>query len=120
MGIYLYRALTQDGREVSGSLEYAEERAVLAYLEAQGYIPVEIALGREGSGGAFEALPQRPITHQQETHPSAALDDPHHRLDQRRATAAEGVEHGVAGAGHRLEAEVHRGLGARRGEDVVR
>jgi general secretion pathway protein F len=52
MGVYLYRALTQDGREVSGTLEYPEERAVLAYLEAQGYIPVEIALGREGSGGA--------------------------------------------------------------------
>ena len=52
MGVYLYRALTHDGREVSGRLEYPEERAVLAYLEAQGYIPVEIALGREGSGGA--------------------------------------------------------------------
>jgi general secretion pathway protein F len=52
MGLYLYRALTQDGREVSGSLEYPEESAVLAYLESQGYIPVEIASGREGAGGA--------------------------------------------------------------------
>jgi len=50
MGIYLYRALTQDGREVSGSLEYPEESAVLTYLESQGYIPVEIAPARQGAG----------------------------------------------------------------------
>lgn len=55
MGIYLYRALTQDGREVSGSLEYPEERSVLAYLESQGYIPVEIAPGKDGADGQANA-----------------------------------------------------------------
>ena len=44
MGIYQYRALTQDGREVSGALEYPEEGSVLAFLEAQGYIPIDIEL----------------------------------------------------------------------------
>ncbi len=44
MGIYQYRALTQDGREVSGALEYSEEGSVLAFLEAQGYIPIDIEL----------------------------------------------------------------------------
>ena len=42
MGHYQYKALTQDGREVSGSLEYPEEQSVLIYLESQGYIPVDI------------------------------------------------------------------------------
>lgn len=42
MTIYQYTALTQDGREVSGSLEFPGEQAVLSYLETQGYIPVEI------------------------------------------------------------------------------
>jgi len=42
MGVYSYRALTQDGREINGMLEYPEERFVLAYLETQGYIPVDI------------------------------------------------------------------------------
>jgi general secretion pathway protein F len=55
MGVYLYRALTQDGREVSGSLDYPEEREVLAYLESQGYIPVDIAPGRQGAGNAATA-----------------------------------------------------------------
>ena len=55
MGVYLYRALTQDGREVSGSLDYPEEREVLAYLESQGYIPVDIAPGRQGAGNASAA-----------------------------------------------------------------
>ena len=49
MGIYQYKALTQDGREVSGSLEYPEERAVLAFLEAQGYIPVDIKLSGDSA-----------------------------------------------------------------------
>ena len=49
MGLYLYRALTQDGREISGSLDYSEEREVLAYLESQGYIPVNIAPGESGA-----------------------------------------------------------------------
>lgn len=63
MGVYLYRALTQDGREVSGSLEYPEERAVLAWLEAQGYIPIEIALGNEGAGNpsATNGIPAREL-----------------------------------------------------------
>jgi len=50
MGIYLYKALTQDGREVSGSLEYPEERSVLAFLEAQGYIPIDIELKKDNGG----------------------------------------------------------------------
>jgi len=50
MGLYLYKALTQDGREVSGSLEYPEERSVLAFLEAQGYIPVDIELKKDNGG----------------------------------------------------------------------
>ena len=49
MAVYLYRALTQDGREVSGTLEYPEERSVLAYLESQGYIPVDIEVRKEGA-----------------------------------------------------------------------
>ncbi len=63
MGVYLYRALTQDGREVSGRLEYPEESAVLAYLESQGYIPVEIAPGQEGAGNAAAAagIPAREL-----------------------------------------------------------
>ena len=63
MGMYLYRALTQDGREVSGSLEYAEERAVLAWLESQGYIPVDIVPGHEGAGGpsAASGIPAREL-----------------------------------------------------------
>ena len=55
MGVYVYRALTQDGREVSGALDYPEEREVLAYLESQGYIPVDIAPGRQGAGDATAA-----------------------------------------------------------------
>jgi general secretion pathway protein F len=50
VGIYLYKALTQDGRQVSGSLEYPEERSVLAYLETQGYIPVDIELSKNDEG----------------------------------------------------------------------
>ena len=50
MGIYLYKALTQDGRQVSGSLEYPEESSVLAYLETQGYIPVDIELSKNDEG----------------------------------------------------------------------
>jgi general secretion pathway protein F len=63
MGLYLYRALTQDGREVSGSLEYPEERAVLAWLESQGYIPLDIAPGHEGAGdpSASSGIPAREL-----------------------------------------------------------
>jgi general secretion pathway protein F len=63
MGVYLYRALTQDGREVSGSLEYPEERAVLTWLESQGYIPVDIAPGHEGAGDPSTAsgIPAREL-----------------------------------------------------------
>ena len=53
MGIYQYKALTQDGREVSGSLDYPEESSVLAFLETQGYIPVDIEL----SGDNAHAVP---------------------------------------------------------------
>jgi general secretion pathway protein F len=42
MGVYQYKALTQDGREISGSLDYPEEQSVLIYLESQGFIPVDI------------------------------------------------------------------------------
>ena len=42
MGIYQYKALTQDGREVTGSLENVEEQSVLSYLESQGFIPLDI------------------------------------------------------------------------------
>jgi general secretion pathway protein F len=51
MGIYQYKALTQDGHEVSGALEYPEERSVLAYLETQGYIPVDIELRKDSAAG---------------------------------------------------------------------
>ncbi|MDH3762257.1 MAG: type II secretion system F family protein [Gammaproteobacteria bacterium] len=51
MGIYQYKALTQDGREVSGALEYPEERSVLAWLEDQGYIPVDIELRKDSAAG---------------------------------------------------------------------
>ena len=50
MGIYQYKALTQDGREVSGALEYPEEGSVLAFLEAQGYIPIDIEFKGDGNG----------------------------------------------------------------------
>lgn len=46
MGIYLYKALTPDGREVNGSADFDEERSVLAFLESQGYIPLDIELRR--------------------------------------------------------------------------
>ena len=42
MGVYQYKALTKDGREISGSLDYPEEQSVLIYLESQGLIPVDI------------------------------------------------------------------------------
>ena len=42
MGIYQYKALTQDGREIFGSLEDVEEQSVLTYLESQGFIPLDI------------------------------------------------------------------------------
>ena len=47
MGSYQYKALTQDGREVSGLVDYAEEKAVLVYLESQGFIPVDIEERRD-------------------------------------------------------------------------
>ena len=49
MGQYQYKALTQDGREISGSLEYPEEQSVLNYLESQGYIPVNIEQKQDNS-----------------------------------------------------------------------
>ena len=49
MGHYQYKALTQDGREISGSLEYPEEQSVLSYLESQGYIPVDIEQKQDNS-----------------------------------------------------------------------
>jgi len=52
MGVYLYKALTQDGREVSGALESPAETSVLAFLEAQGYIPVNIELGKDNEDGS--------------------------------------------------------------------
>lgn len=42
MSTFLYKALTQDGQEVTGTLEYPEEQAVITYLHAQGYIPLDI------------------------------------------------------------------------------
>jgi len=42
VGSYRYKALTPDGREVSGLVDYSEEKAVLVYLESQGFIPVDI------------------------------------------------------------------------------
>jgi type II secretory pathway component PulF len=42
VGHYQYKALTQDGREVSGSLEYPEEQSVQIYMESQGFITVDI------------------------------------------------------------------------------
>ena len=49
MAIFVYKALTQDGREVNGSIEHNEEQAVLTYLEAQGFIPVDIQEQKAGS-----------------------------------------------------------------------
>lgn len=49
MGIYQYKALTQDGREVNGSLEFAEERSVLAHLQTQGFIPLDIEKKKDNS-----------------------------------------------------------------------
>jgi general secretion pathway protein F len=51
MGVYLYRALTHDGREVSGVTDQAGERSVLAWLESQGYIPIDIELRRDREAG---------------------------------------------------------------------
>lgn len=56
MGVYLYRALTQDGREVSGSVDQAEESSVLTFLESQGYIPIDIAPRREFEDGKVAAI----------------------------------------------------------------
>jgi len=52
VGVYLYKALTQDGREVSGALESSAEPSVLAFLEAQGYIPVDIELSKDNEDGS--------------------------------------------------------------------
>ena len=55
MGVYFYRALTHDGREVSGAVDQAEERSVLAWLESQGYIPIDIELRRDGEADTATA-----------------------------------------------------------------
>lgn len=48
MGEFHYKALTQDGQEISGSLEYPEEQSVITYLESQGYIPLDIEERKPG------------------------------------------------------------------------
>jgi len=59
VGIYQYKALTQDGREVSGALDYPEEGSVLAFLEAQGYIPIDIELKSDGDATSRPGAPGR-------------------------------------------------------------
>jgi len=49
VSIYSYKAITQDGREVSGTVEYPEQQSVLSYLESQGYIPLDIVEKQQGS-----------------------------------------------------------------------
>jgi len=55
MGVYQYKALTQDGREISGSLDYPEEQSVLIYLESQGFIPVDIEKSPDNGDTASDA-----------------------------------------------------------------
>ena len=57
MGSYQYKALTQDGREVSGSVDYSEEQAVLVYLESQGFIPVDIEERRDNHDHGSDVTP---------------------------------------------------------------
>ena len=57
MGSYQYKALTQDGREVSGSVDYSEEQAVLGYLESQGFIPVDIEERRDNHDQRSDVTP---------------------------------------------------------------
>ena len=54
MGVYDYRALTADGREISGTLEFAEEGSVLSHLERQGYIPLDIELRADQESASGE------------------------------------------------------------------
>lgn len=59
MATFLYKALTQDGREVSGSLEQPGEQAVLHYLESQGFIPLDIRQQQAGDSSRLPVIATR-------------------------------------------------------------
>ncbi|MBI3939530.1 MAG: type II secretion system inner membrane protein GspF [Acidobacteria bacterium] len=49
MASYEYRALTLDGRIVEGTLDGIDDRSVINKLRDQGFLPIKVSAGRQGS-----------------------------------------------------------------------
>lgn len=63
MALYFYKALSRDGKKISGSMDGSSAEVIRAQLTAQGLFPFEIKLQIEGSSGSFiKSLFEQPVT----------------------------------------------------------
>lgn len=51
MALYVYQALSKDGKKIKGSLDASSEQAVKEQLVRQGLYPVAVGLSKESTGG---------------------------------------------------------------------
>ena len=55
MALYFYKALSKEGKKVSGNMDGASAEFVRAQLSAKGLFPFEIKSQKEGSSPSFIA-----------------------------------------------------------------
>lgn len=64
MALYFYKALSREGKKISGSMDGSSAESIRAQLTAQGLFPFEIKLQTEGGAGSsfISSLFERPVT----------------------------------------------------------
>ena len=63
MALYMYQALSKDGKRTRGSIDASSEQAVKEQLARQGFYPVTIALSHEATGSfSFRQLFETSVT----------------------------------------------------------
>lgn len=64
MALYFYKALSKEGKKISGYMDGASVESIRAQLSAKGLFPFEIKLHSESASGTsfFQSLFERPVT----------------------------------------------------------
>ncbi|MBP6892745.1 type II secretion system F family protein [Candidatus Babeliales bacterium] len=63
MALYFYKALSREGKKISGTMDGSSTESIRAQLTAQGLFPFEIKLQTEGTSSSFiGSLFEKPVT----------------------------------------------------------
>jgi type II secretory pathway component PulF len=61
MALYFYKALSKEGKKISGQLDASSVETVRSQLVAKGLFPVEVKISAESGASFFKSLFERPV-----------------------------------------------------------